>query len=315
MADSEFWRKLASEFLASPDFRADGHYVIGSGEPWTWQLAGVAADFIRGSFEALACRAASEIASSGNPYLLTAWLEELRKGHYNFQFTGEAQEEQPDGTKGLSYHMGSIHGVCRASATLCKKLEADAIQAEFEEKQRDNPKNWSEFRQRIEAFESVKAVMNEPPYQIPEAVVRKIIADMDGIKPEDVTWKRIGFEIAALGGPHRRHIEVVPSTPPGSPPVAETKHIYVGMDPTRKQDRPEPVQPSVPGDTIAAQLQRLRKECNWSAGRLAEAVKFDPRTVTRHLSGETVPHLRNISAYERVFSNRLKRQVVISKMP
>ena len=71
MADSAFWRDLAEKFLASPDFRADGHYVIGSGEPWTWQLAGVAAEYIRAAFEALARRAASEIAVAGSPDLLT----------------------------------------------------------------------------------------------------------------------------------------------------------------------------------------------------------------------------------------------------
>jgi hypothetical protein len=307
MADSAFWRDLAEKFLASPDFRADGHYVIGSGEPWRWQLAGVAADFIRASFEALASRAASETVGSNTQDLVTAWLEELRTGSYNFVFSNQASEVQPDGTEGPHYLMGSIHGVCRASATLCKKLEADAIQAEFKEKQRENPKNWSEFRRRVESFESVKEVVNEPPYRIPEAVVRKIIADMDGTKPEDVTWKRIGFEIAALGGPNRRHIEVVPSAPQGSPPAPDTK--------PGEQAEPTPAPAAPPEETIAAQLQRLRLECKWTIEKLAAKTGFDETTVKRHLSGRASPRLGNLTLYERAFAKALKREVVINKTP
>jgi DNA-binding transcriptional regulator YiaG len=70
-----------------------------------------------------------------------------------------------------------------------------------------------------------------------------------------------------------------------------------------------------PPETIAAQIQRLRKESKWSVEKLAETVSLNLRTVTRHLSGSTIPHLGNISAYERVFAKRLKREVVISKMP
>jgi hypothetical protein len=66
MADSAFWRDLAEKFLALPDFRADGTYIIGSGAPWTWQLAGVAPEYLRRAFEALACRAASEIAGASS---------------------------------------------------------------------------------------------------------------------------------------------------------------------------------------------------------------------------------------------------------
>ncbi len=66
---------------------------------------------------------------------------------------------------------------------------------------------------------------------------------------------------------------------------------------------------------VAVQLRTLRMECNWSVERLAEVAGFNVRTVARHLSGEVNPHLRNISAYERVFSKHLKRQVVIDKMP
>jgi hypothetical protein len=322
MADSAFWRDLAEKFLALPDFRADGHYVIGSGQPWAWQLAGVASEYIRSAFEALARRAAAALAGGGAPDLLIVWLEELRKGSYNFRFSNQAYEVQPDGTEGPHYLMGSIHGVCHASATLCKKLEAEAVQAEFEAAQRNNPKNWTQFRQQFEALKSMREIHDAPAERIPEDFARNAIARIYGIKPEDVTTEQIAFEVAGLL-PAYPHIELIPSAPIPSAPIEapksapETERSYVGIDNSRSSHpSPEPVPPPIaPGETIAAQLQRLRKECNWSADRLAEAVKFDPRTVTRHLSGETVPHLRNISAYERVFSKQLKRQVVINKMP
>lgn len=315
MADSAFWRDLAEKFLASPDFRADGHYVIGSGEPWTWQLAGVAAEYIRSAFEALARRAASEIAGAGSPDLLIVWLEELRKGSYNFRFSNQAYEVQSDGTEGPHYLMGSIHGVCQASATLCKKLESEAIQAEFETEQRNNPRNWTPFHQQVAAFNKLKEISAEPALRLSEEFVRSTLGRIHNMKPEDVPAAIINFELAGLASFYK-HVELVPSTKSEPAPVSETEHTYVGMDRTRGgQAKSEPITPPPPSETIASQLQRLRKECNWSAERLAEAVKFDLRTVTRHLPGETTPHLRNISAYERVFSNKLKRQIVINKMP
>src|ERR1700722_20218441 len=125
----------------------------------------------------------------------------IRKERINFRSELGGTEVDDEGREGRQYVLGTINGLCEASATLCRILEKRAIQAEFEEKQRDDPKNWTAFRQRIEAFESIKEIRNEPPYQIPEAVVRSIIAEIDGVKPEDVTWKRIAFEIAGLGGP------------------------------------------------------------------------------------------------------------------
>ncbi len=67
-------------------------------------------------------------------------------------------------------------------------------------------------------------------------------------------------------------------------------------------------------ETIASQIQRLRDECRWTIPALAEAADLSARQVARHLSGEFKPLARNISAYERAFSNHLKRKVVINKM-
>ena len=69
-----------------------------------------------------------------------------------------------------------------------------------------------------------------------------------------------------------------------------------------------------PEESIAAQLQKLRDECRWTIEDLAEAAEISTRQVARHLSGQFKPHPRKISAYERAFSKRLKRQVVVRKM-
>jgi hypothetical protein len=103
MADSAFWRELASQFLLIPDYRgelrADGYYALRSDETWIWKLRGGATDFIYHSFESLARKAATGIATAGAPDLLTLWLEGLRRGQFNFRYTGEAAEIQTDGQR------------------------------------------------------------------------------------------------------------------------------------------------------------------------------------------------------------------------
>jgi len=74
------------------------------------------------------------------------------------------------------------------------------------------------------------------------------------------------------------------------------------------------VQPSK-HETVGEQINRLRNECNLTIEQLAEKIKVNARSVERHLAGDSVPYARNISAYERVFSKLLNRQVVIKKMP
>ncbi len=69
---------------------------------------------------------------------------------------------------------------------------------------------------------------------------------------------------------------------------------------------PEPAQ-----ESIAGQLNRLRDECRLSVEELAEKLDIRDRSVYRHLSGETIPRLKQIGAYERVFSEILATKVVI----
>jgi hypothetical protein len=128
------------------------------------------------------------------------------------------------------------------SATFCKKLEDQAAQAEFEENQRNDPKNWSQFRQQYEALKSVRELRSEPPEQISEEFVRQAIASIGGIKPEDVTREQIAFEVAGLLSSTRRHIELIRSTvKPGSPPEPEANPGYVDIDKNRRDKAPSSI--------------------------------------------------------------------------
>jgi len=175
MADSAFWRDLAAQFLLIPHYgmlRADGSYIIGSGEPWNWHFAGGSGVFVESAFETLARRGAAEIASAGTPDLLVFWLEELRKGNFNFRSSGIAREIQTDGTDGRQYMTGSIFALCEASATFCKKLEAQAVQAEFYEKHR----NESDDRLK-QPFESIEPTAS--PFDLEKEIERRknLLAD------------------------------------------------------------------------------------------------------------------------------------------
>ena len=77
-----------------------------------------------------------------------------------------------------------------------------------------------------------------------------------------------------------------------------------------------PKRPNAPGQESAAeQLEKLRQESRLTIEQLAEKVGVNVRTVQRHLADDSSPYLRHLTAYERVFSKLLKRDVVIKKMP
>jgi len=316
MADSEFWRNLAEQFRTLPGagtLRADWTYQIRSGAPSEWRFSGDASLCIQ--FQALARRGAAALPKVEIPDLLVAWLEVLKAFNPQLASSSYYVETSAGGTEGPHYLVGSLHPVCLISADYCNRLESEAVQKEFEEKQRSDPKNWSQFRQQYEAFKSIRELHNEPAERIPEEFVRNAIARIHNIKPEEVTPQQINFEVAGLLSSTKRRIELIPSTArQESPPVAEEKHVYVGMETTRILETPEPVQTSAANETIAGQLQRLREECRWTIPDLAEATGLSDRQVARHLSGKFKPLPRNISAYERAFCKRLQRKIVINKM-
>ena len=141
MAHSDLWRDLAVQFLAlapSPhgDIRASWQYTVGSGIVGNWMLGG-GGSTLRIQVEALARRAAIGLPHKRSPDLLVAWLEAIREDGRGFELSNFFPTElHDDGSKGVTYMLGSINRVCEASANFCRILESRALQAEFEEKQR-----------------------------------------------------------------------------------------------------------------------------------------------------------------------------------
>lgn len=298
MATSEFWRNIAAEFRAlDPDAMLYGSWdcLVTGGMPCQWTLRGhTRAVQIR--FEALARRAASEMPQPEFSDSLLSWLEAVRKNGHQLG-SSYYTDTGADGAK-LDHVTGNVHNLCQESASLCSMFESHLLQTEFEEKLRNDPKNWSQLHQAIEARKAIQKVHATPPEQIPESFVREVLGRQYNTSPDQVPDAVIRFEVSGLL-PFYPHIQVVPSesTPP------ETPQGVIEQSVTTEQ---QPVQPS-----LVSQLQRLRDECRWSIEQLADAVSMNPRTVARHLSGDSVPHPRNIAAYERAFSKQLKKQIVL----
>lgn len=80
-----------------------------------------------------------------------------------------------------------------------------------------------------------------------------------------------------------------------------------------KEELLEPVKQQNP--PLSAQIGALRRECRLTVEELAEKIRVDRRTVQRHEAGVSIPHLRHLAAYERVFGNILKRRVSLKEMP
>jgi hypothetical protein len=169
------------------------------------------------ALETLAMRGASEIAVAGTSDLLHIWLEQLRKEGLPFQSSGQSNEVLSEAESSESIYKGFTDGLCEASATFCNRREAQAVQAEFEEKQRNNPKNWSQLRQNFEAFKGIRKLATGPHETIPEVLVRDVLARQYGIKPEKVTWQQIRTALADLGRDYPA-ITLVPSGLDTSPP-------------------------------------------------------------------------------------------------
>ena len=76
------------------------------------------------------------------------------------------------------------------------------------------------------------------------------------------------------------------------------------------------VQPTAPvpyPEPLAQQLRELRDECDITAETMAEALGVDPRSIYKHLAGQTVPRRNHIDAYEKLFSERLNRPVILKR--
>ncbi len=86
------------------------------------------------------------------------------------------------------------------------------------------------------------------------------------------------------------------------------------IKPRLKQDSSQPPTPSAIRikencEAVGKQIDDLRTECRWTVEELAEEIKLAPRSVYRHLSGDANPRKRQVAAYEKAFSEKLKRHV------
>jgi hypothetical protein len=70
-----------------------------------------------------------------------------------------------------------------------------------------------------------------------------------------------------------------------------------------------------PGGTLGAQINALRLECRLRVDDLAEKMGIDIGTVRRHMRDEMIPHDRHRWEYEKLFTELLKRKIVLSKTP
>ena len=62
----------------------------------------------------------------------------------------------------------------------------------------NDPKNWTPLHCQVEAYNKIRELITGPKQRIPEALVRRTLADQYGCKPEEVTPKQINLEVAGL---------------------------------------------------------------------------------------------------------------------
>lgn len=305
MLDSDFWRELAVSFRSVPDsyeFTASRLYFmeLSTAEP-IWSLP--APPEALSEFDVMARRGARMLISAPSGDLAKAWLEALWKEATHGSVRKGIEIIGKDRSGRLTNLRGNIDRVFQASYALCRKFESAALQTEFEEKQRNDPKSWSALRQEFEALRQFTNLLAGPRETITEQFVREAIARHSGIKPEEVTPMQIRFEVSGLLREYP--ITYLPTAQQQSPAPESKPNDSTESKPTRAAPIDE---------TIAAQIERLRDECRWTNEDLAEAANLSTRQVVRHVSGESVPYKRNIAAYERVFTKQLKRQIVLDKM-
>jgi hypothetical protein len=262
-------------------------------------------------FDVMARRGARMLIPPPTGDLAKAWLEALWEEAIHGPVRVPSEIVGKDRSGRLTNLRGKIDRVFQASYALCRKFESEALQAEFEEKQRNDPNNWSPFRAEFEVFKKLRDMKSLPHEQVPEAFVRDAISRRLGIKPEEVTWAQIRHEVTSLL-PYYPAITVIPSAP-----VPQTTNPpAISNDAQRRKRRRKRRRKSRRSNqeaTIASQISQLRLECRWTEEKLAEKTGLDVRTVRRHLSGEAVPRLNNLAIYETAFSKELKRKVLVKR--
>jgi IS30 family transposase len=68
-------------------------------------------------------------------------------------------------------------------------------------------------------------------------------------------------------------------------------------------------------DTIRSfaseKIERLLDDCRMTQEELAEALNVHPSTISRHISGQSYPRIKQLRAYEAFFSERLNKRIDI----
>jgi len=227
MAESDSWRSLALDFQSVPaihEFSAYRHYYMGSTLAPQWQLQGNPTALLE--FDARARRAAKMFATPPIGDLAIAWLEalweEATTGSVRTPSEIIGQPQFPKEKLRPPVQLrGKIERVFQASSALCRKLESQALQAEFEIQQQNDPRNWSPVRHWYEVFKKMKELQSSPHEEIPEELIRRVIAEQDGIKPENVPFSRIRTEVAGL----LRVYPAITLIPSGQPKVEVPEHL------------------------------------------------------------------------------------------
>jgi DNA-binding transcriptional ArsR family regulator len=106
----------------------------------------------------------------------------------------------------------------------------------------------------------------------------------------------------------KSQIEAFESTWLGSqsPRIAENR---IQLSPTGRDQQVEPSRHAHRHEAVGAQIKRLCDESLITVEELAQAIDVSPRSVYRHLSNSTIPRKRQLAAYEKYFSQKLKRPV------
>jgi hypothetical protein len=62
-----------------------------------------------------------------------------------------------------------------------------------------------------------------------------------------------------------------------------------------------------------AQIERLMDHCQVTQEEIAKGTHLHPSSVSRHLSGEMIPSVKNLREYSAYFSKLLKKPIHISR--
>jgi hypothetical protein len=178
MADSVFWRDLADQFEKLQDkLRAGGKIT-----KLTYK-----------TLEGLAIKGASKIAppDTPTPNLLLFWLKAVRKEDPDFRSPYRDIEGLSLAEFEQNFEIGSLDDMCQNSATFCRKLQNQALQAKFEKKHR----NAAETRTTAKA-ERQSAKLTA--YQLPMRVDHPPPGPMGKVEaPQPLRFVRRGNDLVA----------------------------------------------------------------------------------------------------------------------